>query len=240
MESHDFKVQPARYKASFRKSIFFTVPTNYLTISKTVNVYGSQFGIDKIAHFFQQGYTYYKKYNDALAAGFSPEKAAEKAVRWGQMTERSFYGTLVSGVYSNADLCANYVGMKFYQNLARPIKIGDSTKPAVLVFEDGIWRFNVKTELRENLLKPFFSDHLNEALNPSIFIAGLRSFVRRTVRKQSCKQWFEVYPNLTQTELKEKSGELTLWNGEDYGFTDSNNFVTIANTCFDEKDSVAH
>lgn len=240
MESHDFKAQPARYKTGFRKSIFFVIPTNYLTISMTVNIYGSQFGIDKIAHFFQQGYTYYKNYNDALAEGLSPEKAAEKAVRWGQMTERTFYGTLVSGVYSNADLCANYVGMKFYQNLTRPIKIGDSTKPAVLILVDGIWKFNEKTESRENLLKPFFSDHLNEALNPSIFIAGLRSFVRRTIRRQSCKQWFAVYPNLSQTELNEKSKALKLWNGEDYGFTDSRNFVTIGNTCFDEKDSIDH
>jgi len=238
MESHDFKVQPARYKTNFRKSIFFIFPTNYLTISKTVNIYGSQFGIDKIAHFFQQGYTYYTKYNGALAEGLTPDKAAKKAVRWGQMTERTFYGTLVSGVYSNADLCANYVGMKFYQNLTRSVKIGDSTKPAVLLIEDGIWKFNEKVELREILIKPFFSDHLNEALNPSIFIVGLRSFVRRTVRKQSCKQWFEVYPNLSQAEIMKKSEALTLWNGEDYGFTDSKNFVTIANTCFAGKDSV--
>jgi len=75
-------------------------------------------------------------------------------------------------------------------------------------------------------------------LNPSIFIVGLRSFVRRTVRKQSCKQWFEVYPNLSQAEIMKKSEALTLWNGEDYGFTDSKNFVTIANTCFAGKDSV--
>ena len=233
MESHNFKVQPARYKTDFSKSIFRIFPPNYLTISKTVNVYGSQFGTDKIAHFFQQGYGYYKKYNSALAAGLTPDEAAKKAVRWGKMTERTFYGTLVSGVYSNADLCANYVGMKFYQNLTRNIKIGDSLKPAVLLLENGIWKFNEQAESRENLLKPFFSDHLNEALNPSVFIVGLRSFVRRTVKKQSCKQWFAAYPNLSKAELIENSKALTLWDGEDYGFKDSQNFVTIANTCFD-------
>ncbi|MDQ3130211.1 MAG: hypothetical protein M3Q99_05555 [Acidobacteriota bacterium] len=233
MESHDFKVQPARYKTDFSKSIFRIFPPNYLTISKTVNVYGSQFGTDKIAHFFQQGYAYYKKYNSALAAGLTPDESAKKAVRWGKMTERTFYGTLVSGVYSNADLCANYVGMKFYQNLTRNIKIGDSLKPAVLLLENGIWKFNEQAESRENLLKPFFSDHLNEALNPSVFIVGLRSFVRRTVKKQSCKQWFAAYPNLSKAELIEKPKALTLWNGGDYGFKDSQNFVTIANTCFD-------
>ena len=238
MESHDFKVQPAHYKTNFRKSIFFVFPTNYLTLSKTVNVYGSQFGTDKIAHFFQQGYIYYTKYNRALADGLTPDEAAKKAIRWGQMTERTYYGTLVSGVYSNADLCANYVGMKFYRNLTRSVKIGNSTKPAVLILADGIWKFNEKAGLREVLLEPFFSDHFNEALNPSIFIVGLRSFVRRTVRKQSCKQWFEVYPNLSKTGIMNKSRALMLWNGEDYGYTESRHFVSIADTCFADKDSV--
>jgi len=238
MESHRFKAQPARYKTSFSKSIFLVLPTDYITISPTVNIYDTQFGTDKIAHFFQQGYSYYKIYKHATDNGFAPNEAAQKAVRWGQMTERAFYGTLVSGVYSNADLCANYVGMKFYQNLTRSVKIGDSTKPAVLLIEDGIWQFNEKVELREILIKPFFSDHLNEALNPSIFIVGLRSFVRRTVRKQSCKQWFEVYPNLSKTGIMNKSRALMLWNGEDYGYTESRHFVTIADTCFGDKDSV--
>ena len=232
MESYDFKAQPDRYKTNFRRSIFFIFPPNYLTISKTVNIYGSQFGTDKIAHFFQQGYAYYKKYYSATATGLTPDEAAKKAVRWGQMTERTFYGTLVSGVYSNADLCANYTGMRFYQNLTHDLKIGDLTKPSVLLLKDGIWKFNEQAELRENLLKPFFSDHLNESLNPSIYIFGLRSFVRRTVKKQSCQQWFAAYPNLSQSGLIEKSNTLTLWNGEDYGFTDSRDFVTIANTCF--------
>jgi len=239
MESHDFKAQPARYKTGFRNSIFFIFPTNYLTISKTVNIYGSQFGIDKIAHFFQQGYTYYVKYDGALAEGLTREEAVKKAVRWGQMTERTFYGTLVSGVYSNADLCANYVGMKFYQGLTQPIVIGNYTKPAVLLLKDGVWIFNENAELGKNLIKPFISEHLNEALNPSIFIAGLRSFVRRTVKKRSCKQWLKLYPNLSQADLNGKSRSLMLWNGEDYGFKSSKNFVTIANTCFGDENSVA-
>ncbi|MDQ6786970.1 MAG: hypothetical protein M3033_09200 [Acidobacteriota bacterium] len=235
MESHRFLAQPARYKTSFRQSIFYIVPTNYLTISSTVNLYGAQFGTDKIAHFFQQGYSYYKIYRRAFADGATPEKASEKAVRWGRASERTFYGTLVSGVYSNADLCANFVGMKFYLNLTRDIKIGDNTKPAVLVLENGIWKFNENSDIRQNVIKPFISNHLNEALNPSIFIVGLRSFVRRTVRKQSCRQWLNRFPNQTQSDFENASRALQLWNGEDYGFTDSDKFITIANTCFGDK-----
>ncbi|HEX8288781.1 MAG TPA: hypothetical protein VF556_12330 [Pyrinomonadaceae bacterium] len=235
MESHVFRAQPATYKTDYKNSIFFVIPTNYFTISKTVNVYGAQFGTDKIAHFFQQGYAYYKKYNDSLGKGLTPVEAATKAIRWGQMTERTYYGTLVSGVYSNADLCANYVGMKFYQGLTRSIKIGNFTKPPVFILENGIWKFNESAETSENLIKPFVSDHFNEALNPSIFNIGLRSYVRRTVKKRSCEKWLKLYPNLSRADFIAKSNSLKNWYGEDYGFTDSKKFVTIADTCFDEK-----
>ena len=89
------------------------------------------------------------------------------------------------------------------------------------------------------LLKPSISDHFNEALNPSIFpqFLGLRSYVRRSVRRRSCQQWFDRYPGLNRESLIERSEELRLWYGEDYGFTDSKHFITIANTCFAETDS---
>jgi hypothetical protein len=239
MNSHRFKAQPARYKTSYGKSIFVIVPTNYLTISPTVKIYDAQFGTDKIAHFFQQGYDYYKIYKRATTKGIAPDEAAQKAIRWGQMTERTYFGTLVSGVYSNADLCANFVGMKFYQNLTQPIKIGDATKPAVLLLKNGAWAFDESADLRKILIKPFMSNHFNEALNPSDLtrLFGFRSYVRRTVRKQSCKQWFNQYPNLSRADLNQTSQALKLWYGEDYGFKDSNHFITISNTCFDDKDA---
>jgi hypothetical protein len=154
------------------------------------------------------------------------------------MTERTFYGTLVSGVYSNADLCANYAGMKFYQGLTREIKIGDEIKPAVLILKDGVWTFNENAALQKLLIKPFLSDHLNEALNPSIFTGGLRAFVRRTVRNQSCRQWLIQHPDYSQTGWNEVTKAMMRWYGEDYGFTDSRNFVTIANTCFNSESTI--
>lgn len=234
LESHRFEAQPARYKTSYPKSIFAVLPTNYLTISPTVKMYQSEFGTDKIAHFFQQGYSYYKIYGRAILKGHAPADAVRKAIRWGRMTERNFYGTLVSGVYSNADLAANYVGMKFYQNLTQPIKMADTTKPAVLSLKNGAWALGEKSDSQGVILKSFISNHFNEALNPSIFnnLIGLRSYVRRTVKKRSCEQWLKRYPDLSQLDLNETSRALKLWNGEDYGFTDSRNFVTIVNTCF--------
>jgi hypothetical protein len=237
MDSHRFVAQPARYRTSYWKSIFILNPVIALTISPTVNLYGSEFGTDKIAHVFQQGYTYYKTYRRTLAEGSTPMEARQRAVRWGQKSERTFYGTLVAGVYSNGDLAANYAGLKFYEGLTHPVRIGDTTRPAVLELKDGFWQFNDDANIQEALLKPFVSDHLNEALNPSIFTKNLgwRWYIGRTVRKRSCAQWIDRYPGLSREGLEEESRALRLWDGEDYGFTDSEHFVTIANTCFEDK-----
>lgn len=236
MDSHRFVVQPARYRTSYWKSIFIINPVIALTISPTVNLYGSEFGTDKIAHIFQQGYTYYKIYRSALKEGLAPEEARLRAVSWGQKSERTFYGTLVAGVYSNGDLASNYAGLKFYEGLTHAVRVGDTTRPAVLKLKEGIWEIDGNENIGEVLLKPFISDHLNEALNPSIFTKtlGWRAFIRRAVKKRSCEQWIKRYPGLSREGLEERSQALQLWYREDYGFTDSEHFVTIANTCFED------
>jgi hypothetical protein len=237
MDLHHFRGQPARYRTSYWESIFILLPHIALTISPTINMYGAEFGTDKIAHLFQQGYSYYRICRHAQREGDTADEAAQKAIRWGQKSERTFFGTLIGGVYSNGDLAANYVGLKFYEGLTQPIGIGDSMRPAVLLLKDGVWTFNDGVNLREELLKPFISDHLNEALNPSIFTKnlGLRWYIRRAVRKRSCGQWFERYTDLSRSGLEEQSRALRLWQGEEYGFTDSEHFVTIANTCFEDQ-----
>ncbi len=234
MDRHEFKAQPARYKTGYSNSIYRLFAINYLTISPTVNLYGKQFGTDKIAHIFQQGYAYFKKHQRGLNKKMPETEAAQKAVRWGETSERTYYGTLASGVYSNADLAANYAGMRFYQNLTHEIKLGDVTQSAILLLKEGVWTFNENVNLRENLLKPFISNHFNEALNPSKYIIGLRFSVRRVVRKKSCEQWRKQFPNQTPKDFTDISQKLKLWHGEDYGFSDSKNFITIADTCFDK------
>ena len=234
MESHRFKAQPARYKTNLKESIYATFPSNYLTISETVNLYGAQFGTDKIAHIFQQGYTYLRICERGLAKGLSKEAAIKKANDWGRRSERTFYGNLVSGVYSNADLAANFAGLRFYQNLTRAIVIGGESKLPLLVLENGVWNFNENVNLPENLLKPFVSNHFSEALNSSIYTKafGLRSSVRGHVKARACAQWKKFQPNFTKADFEAQSKSLRKWHGEEYGFTFNSNFVTLADTCF--------
>jgi hypothetical protein len=233
LTSHDFLVGPARYKADYTDSIYVTMPINYATLSPTVRIDGVELGTDKVDHLFQQGYKYYKIYTSQLSKGKTPEQAAKKAVSWGKMTEKTYFGLWVAGVYSNADLFANYAGMKFYLGLTQPVKIGDETLPAVLSLVDGNWQVDGDITTSEQLLKPFVADQMNEALNPSGYSFIVYPTVRNVVRKRACREWKTTFPSLTKTELAERSRSLELWHGEDYGFTRKSRMVRLADTCFD-------
>ncbi len=231
MNSHEFHASPSRYKTSYLDSIYFAAPVDYATISPTVRLYGIEFGTDKLDHFFQQGYKYYKVQGEAVAKGSTPEQAAQKAIKWGQMTERTYFGLFVSGVYSNADLYANYAGMKFYGGLTEPISVGGKTRPAIFVLDNGKWTINSE-DLRDSLLKPFVSEHLNEALNPSGYAFTIFGSVRRAVRKNACPEWRHKFPYTATAELESRSALLEKWNGENYGHTNKGRIVSIANECF--------
>jgi len=230
VEKHKFNNEPARFRSKYSDSIYWSVPTNYLTLSPTVKMYGSEFGTDKIAHFFQQGYDYYKIYRKYLLKGVTEKAAETQAVKWGKRTESTYFGKLVSGVYSNADLYSNFVGLRFYQGLTRSVRIGDTVRPATLRLKDGRWEFI--GDLRNDLIRPFISDHLNEAWNSSLYIPGLRSSVRKAVRTKDCAAWLKRFPLLTKKDFDKRTSDVRLWHGEDYGFKKSDKFVTIGNTCF--------
>lgn len=236
LESHKFNVQPAKFKPSYRKSLFVFYPTSYFELASTIKMFDAQFGTDKISHLFQQGYDYYKTYNKSINKGLSAKLATEKAIKFGQKTERGIFGTIVSGVYSNGDLAANFVGLKFYLGLTQELKIGDKIRPAVLNLNDGIWTINDEFLMSEMLLKPFISNHLNEALNPSGFtrIFGLSAYVRHVLKAHACSDWKQQYPNLSQADYERTTESLKYWYNEDYGFTEKKNLITIANTCFDK------
>lgn len=230
MYSHKFRAQPDRYKTSYATSIYILNPPNYLTISPTVRLYGIEFGIDKLEHFFQQGHQYYEIMQKGFANGGTRAEAVKQAIDWGKKTERTYYGLLTSGVYSNADLYANYAGLRFYEGLTEPTQLGSMSHSPLAVLDNGYWKMNPKYA-RDNLLKPFISDHMNEALNPSGFRLTLVRSVRRAVKRHACEDWRKTYPALTKASLEARTKSLGVWHGEDYGHTAKSRTVTIAEEC---------
>ncbi len=69
-------------------------------------------GVDKIDHFWVQGHLYYEKAHQG--------ERDEQAVRYGTRTERMKWGMMTTGVFSYADLAANYDGYRFYRDLLQP------------------------------------------------------------------------------------------------------------------------
>lgn len=124
----------------------------------TINIGGHYVGTDKIGHFFSQGRKFYRRYRRSGSEA--------KAARWSVVTETGLFGSLTTGVRSNADLVANYEGYRFYRSLLHDGVVAG--KPAIYRRESG--------GLVQQ--RPFtWRDHVNafwdEALNPNVYGSGL-------------------------------------------------------------------
>jgi len=211
----------------------------------TIKVYDVYVGTDKFGHFHDLGHIYYKDYLSRRRGGQAEEKAIAGVIStWsrGPISEGAGIGNLATGVYSNADLAVNYLGYKFYRNMTEPVMLQGKTYPPMLVRDGERWKFNKHVGPTTDFMKPYFSDHLNEALNPCVYTADVRFGVENRIRdiapqilafyrdedgKQRPKVWFDGKVEETWT----------YW-GEDYGHSRRNdNLVTIGNTCFPKEET---
>jgi hypothetical protein len=222
-------------------------PRNAFLVARgsTIKMYGCYFGTDKIGHFHHLGYVYYKK------AIRSDAPTVEEQSRWavatgskGLVSEGFLVGNLTAGTYSNADLCANYIGMKFYFNLTAPVTLQGAVHPPMLVRNGPYWQLNSHVTKGADVFKPFVSEHYNEALNPCVYAFTMRDNIADRVRKNAetvltfyCDQ--QGKPRSKQY-FDQKVRDLWTYWGEDYGHSDSEqNLVTIGATCFDSETSLA-
>jgi hypothetical protein len=200
--------------ASVYRWAFSPVPFSFLLSSPTVHVHGFYMGTDKIDHFVQQGHEYYEIVMREQAQGADLTVATARAVARGVSQEHTYYGTAVSGVYSNADLAANYAGLKFYLNLRQPVRIDGRVRPPLLVKTAQGWR--VRPDIaRTQLLRPFLSDHLDESLNPSRYRFS-RGLIRSHVRDR-CETWKRFYADRLTLVAPSGRSFATTWFGEEYG-----------------------
>lgn len=227
------KTYPMMYKEKRPwKTIYWLVfsqsPLFVIGLAPTINMYGYYFGTDKLGHFFMQGHTYYKIYTYLRAHGKSAQQAHDLMILYGQILEQTYLGTLINGVYSSADLSGNYAGWKFYMNLGHPIKIGDYTRPSTLILQGDRWTF-AKHVSPHNLLKPYLSDNLNEALNPCRY-TFMRGQIRKLI-KERCDDWIKR-KGITKAYVQATLKEVKYWHGEAYGhWLPANDAVTL-NACF--------
>jgi hypothetical protein len=229
-----FPGRNVRFNPSLGDSIYAWVfapfPLAHLTTDcPTIRLYGIDLGTDKIGHIFQQGYEYFTRYTDARDSGVDEATALAGAVKYGVLTELGLYGVTLTGVYSNGDLAGNYAGFKFYRNLFHEVRIGDRTFAPMLRHDGAHWVIDPGRDNPE-LLKPFISEHLNEAYNPSRYffsVDRIRSHVR-----DRCAAWFGQVPSFDEAGYRAQLERVKTWFGEPYGWDLSEDMAVTLLDCF--------
>ncbi len=145
-------------------------PAGWLPITTTISLNGVRLGTDKLTHFFNEGHYYFHWYEGARRHDVPYDPAAvDRAIRRGIFTERTLLGKAASGVFSTADLEANYEGMQFFIGLC------DGATPQLERTASG-WRLVRPFDWRD-----YVTPEWDESWQPSIY---------------SRRRWREVAPEL--------------------------------------------
>ena len=96
-------------------------------LSDVVNINGHLVGLDKIGHFFAQGWQYFELTH-------YEEETLDKAIEWGRQKEAGMFGYAMTGIFSYADLAANLNGWRFWNRLL--LKQDDPLKGIIASFFD--------------------------------------------------------------------------------------------------------
>ena len=127
-------------------------------IGSVVNFNGHLIGSDKFEHMFGQGFRYFDGYHQK-------RKRLRSVLGLGILKEKTLLGgnILATGVFSFADLVANFEGMRFWNHLLQrnPDVLGEDLGP-IIACEDNRW---VKVKPLD--FKPFISAAVDEAYNCS-------------------------------------------------------------------------
>ena len=132
--------------------------------SRTMNVAGSYISTDKLGHFFSQGRKFLERYQRLGTVA----KAARRTATW----EGFIWGQFLSGIYSNADLVANYEGFLFYRGLFHADVVNNQ-----------IAIFNCEAGVLVKQRDFTWADHVNalwdEMINPSDYKNSLVPAIER-------------------------------------------------------------
>ena len=98
---------------------------NLKELSDVVNINGHLVGLDKMGHFFAEGWQYFEltQYDN---------HTIEQALEWGKEQEAGKFGYSTTGIFSFADLVANFNGWRFWNKVL--LKEKDPLKDVIANF----------------------------------------------------------------------------------------------------------
>ena len=229
IREREFAAQPALHEISCGESVYCDViaarPLISVGVVPTVNCFGIYTGIDKLGHMLQQGHEYFRTYSKSMRRDETSAQAIDKAVRHGISQERGIYGYLPSGSYSNADLASNLAGLMLYRNLTEEIDLVGVRRPAILRFDDaGLWQFNPAAG--PQFIRPFITEHFNEAMNPPELDWAIRDGVRDQIASR-VEDWLEFH-HTTAVRERGRVTRLKQWRGMEYGHSGDDKVILIS------------
>jgi len=187
-----------RYHSVFSGQPFWAVRVTALFgVGKTIMVNGQLIGTDKLGHFISQGRKFYRR--------FRKSGSEAQAARRSAFTERAIFGQMSNGIYSNADLVANYEGHRFFRSLFEDDIIPG--KPAILRWQDGGWVIQRDFDWADHV-----NEYWDEALNVNHFDAVLYKHMRERLISY-CPEYREhpsLYTIENEEELKARYAHLGL------------------------------
>lgn len=136
-----------------------------IRVSRTLRIGDVYLGTDKLAHLFGFGRRYYVRYLDELEQGVEEAAAVDSVIEWGVFTENTFLGKGINGIFSHADLEANFQGLQ----MARDLCEGATPR---LAYDGNAWRLVHPVRIAD-YIRPTF----DESFNPPLYTDELRDFV---------------------------------------------------------------
>lgn len=140
----------------------------WLQPSPTVEVNGIRLGTDKLAHFFSEGWWYYRRWLK-LSDEMSEEELHRNLMDYGVYLEKTVQGSMLTSIFSPADLESNYQGFLFYQRLCH----GDEP---LLYRQGGSWRFSDRFDFRD-----YVSPEWDESWYPNVYGRVRWNSIRKTI-----------------------------------------------------------
>lgn len=156
------------------KTIPFDV-ARWLPPSPTLEVHGVRIGSDKLSHFFSQGWWYYKWWKKNRNK-FNPEELQRNMIRYGVRTEWMLVGMLLTGIFSLADLEANYQGFRFYHSLC-------NGGAPLFYLAQGRWHFSGNFDFRN-----YVTPEWDESYHSNIYSRLRWKWIRPTLAAY-CPLW---------------------------------------------------
>ncbi len=175
------KEENNRYWIYTDNNIYSNTYPDAFNINVIIKVGGEFIGSDKVDHFFDQGYAYFVKSDSGLSDW--------QAKRYGRDSEYSWYGLSAGGVFSFADLRANWGGYQFYKNLFS----GENS--LLLVSKDGVVSMRRSFDWSEHIDWQF-----DELKNPSFFSDFLKGRIYKHI-KENIDSYRETYKFLEAKDL---------------------------------------